>query len=103
MKFTISTGNSRKDKVWKEQTVSWDEFVKRLSQTTVTSETQEEYRKMKKYQQDNVKDVGGFVVGQLKDGRRTKASVMNRSMLTLDMDYADDAVAVAENMEMLWQ
>ena len=102
MKFTISTGNSRKDKVWKEQTVSWDEFAKRLSQTTVTSETQEEYRKMKKYQQDNVKDVGGFVAGQLKDGRRTKASVMNRSMLTLDMDYADDAVAVAENMEMLY-
>lgn len=102
MKFIISTGNSRKDKVWKEQTVSWEEFAKRLSQTTVTSETQEEYRKMKKYQQDNVKDVGGFVAGQLKDGRRTKSSVMNRTMLTLDMDYADDALAIAENMEMLY-
>jgi len=102
MKFTISTGNSRKDKVWKEQTVSWDEFAHRLSQTTVTSETGEEYRKMKKYQQDNVKDVGGFVAGKLKDGRRTKTSVMNRSMLTLDMDHADDAVAIAENMEMLY-
>ncbi len=102
MKFIISTGNSRKDRFWKEQTVSWDEFVKRLSRTTVTSETQEEYRKMKKYQQDNVKDVGGFVAGQLKDGRRTKASIINRSMLTLDMDYADDAIAIAENMEMLY-
>ena len=102
MKFTISTGNSRKDKVWKEQTVSWEEFAQRLSQTTVTSETQEEYRKMKKYQQDNVKDVGGFVAGQLKDGRRTKASVINRSMLSLDMDHADDAVVIAENMEMLY-
>lgn len=102
MKFIIFTGNSRKDKVWKEQTVSWEEFAQRLSQTTVTSETQEEYRKMKKYQQDNVKDVGGFVAGQLKDGRRTKASVMNRSMLSLDMDHADDAVAIAENMEMLY-
>lgn len=102
MKFIISTGNSRKDKVWREQTVSWEEFAKRLSQTTVTSETQEEYRKMKKYQQDNVKDVGGFVAGQLKDGRRTKSSVINRSMLSLDMDHADDAVAIAENMEMLY-
>lgn len=102
MKFIISTGNSRKDKLWKEQTVSWEDFAKRLSQTIVTNETQEEYRKMKKYQQDDVKDVGGFVAGQLKDGRRTKASVMNRSMLTLDMDYADDAIAVAENMEMLY-
>jgi len=102
MKFIISTGNSRKDKLWKEQIVSWEDFAKRLSHTIVTSETQEEYRKMKKYQQDDVKDVGGFVAGQLKDGRRNKASVINRSMLTLDMDYADDAVALAENMEMLY-
>lgn len=102
MKFTISTGNSRKDKFWKEKTVSWEEFVEKLSQTTVTSETQEEYRKMKKYQQDNVKDVGGFVAGQLKGGRRTKASVINRSMLSLDIDYADDALAIAENMEILY-
>lgn len=102
MKFIISTGNSRKDKFWKEQSVSWEEFAQRLSRTTVTSETQEEYRKMKKYQQDNVKDVGGFVAGELKDGRRTKASVINRTMLSLDMDYADDALAIAENMEMLY-
>lgn len=100
MKFVISTGNSRKDKFWKEQTVSWEEFVKRLSRTTVTSETQQEYRQMKKYQQDNMKDVGGFVAGKLKDGRRRKDSVINRSMLTLDMDYADDAEGIAENMEL---
>jgi len=102
MKFTISTGNSRKDKFFKEQSVSWEDFVKRLSRTTITSETQEEYRKMKKYQQDNVKDVGGFVAGKLKEGRRTKASVINRSMLTLDMDHGDDAVSITENFEMLY-
>lgn len=102
MNFTISIGNSRKDKVWKQKTVSWDEFVKKLSQTTVTSETQAEYRKMKKNQQDNVKDVGGFVAGELKNGRRRKENVLSRSMVTLDMDYADDAVLIAENMEMLY-
>lgn len=102
MKFIISTGNSRTDKFWKEQTVSWDEFLKRLSQTTVTTETQEEYRKMKKYQQDNVKDVGGFVGGKLKDGRRRKESVIHRSMLTLDMDHGDDAKGIAENIELLY-
>ena len=102
MKFIISTGNSRKDKYWKEQTVSWEEFFKRLSQTTVTSETQAEYRKMKKYQQDNVKDVGGFVAGKLKDGRRRKENVLNRSMLTLDMDYADDSEEIAANIELLY-
>ena len=57
---------------------------------------------MKKYQQDNVKDVGGFVAGKLKDGRRKKESILNRSMLTLDMDYADDAQEIAGSMEMLY-
>ena len=102
MKFIISTGNSRKDKYWKELTVSWEEFVDRLSRTTITSETQHEYRNMKKYQQDNVKDVGGFVAGQLKDGRRRKENVINRSMLTLDMDYADDAEDIAGSIELLY-
>lgn len=102
MKFIISIGNSRKDKFWKTQTVSWDEFKDKLSHTTVTSETQAEYRNMKKYEQDNVKDVGGFVAGELKDGRRRKENVLSRSMLTLDMDYADDAEAIAANIEMLY-
>ena len=102
MKFTISTGNSRKDKFWKQQTVAWDEFVKKLSRTTVTSETQAEYRKMKKHEQDNIKDVGGFVAGELKDGRRRKENVLSRSMLTLDMDYAEDAEALTSNIEMLY-
>ncbi|RMD03219.1 hypothetical protein D9O40_03500 [Clostridium autoethanogenum] len=102
MKFIISVGNSRKDKFWKTQHMSWDEFVEKLSHTTVTSETQEEYRKMKKFQQDNVKDVGGFVAGELKNGRRRKGNVISRSMLTLDMDYADDAEEIVANIEMLY-
>ncbi|MBC2399673.1 virulence-associated E family protein [Clostridium tetanomorphum] len=102
MNFVISTGNSRKDKLWKKQSVTWEEFTEKLSHTTVTSETQAEYRKMKKFQQDNVKDVGGFVAGELKDGRRKKENVLSRSMLTLDMDYADDAEVITSDIEMLY-
>ncbi|MDF2672438.1 MAG: hypothetical protein K0R09_703 [Clostridiales bacterium] len=102
MKFKICAGNSRKDKFWKTETVSWEDFRNKLFHTTVTSETQEEYHKMKKFQQDNVKDVGGFVAGELKDGRRRKENVLSRSMLTLDMDYADDVEAIAANIEMLY-
>ena len=50
-------------------------------------ETVEEYRKLKKGAQDNIKDVGGFVGGQLREGRRKNGMVLCRSMLTLDMDY----------------
>ena len=42
---------------------------------------------MRKGGQDSIKDVGGFVGGHLKYGRRKKGNVLSRSMLTLDMDY----------------
>jgi len=83
----IAYGNSRLDKKWKNSDVTWKEFCNRVKTTQRTTETQEEYRKMKKGGQDSIKDVGGFVGGHLKNGRRKKGNVLSRSMLTLDMDY----------------
>lgn len=84
----ISIGNSRMDRRWNLQDISLDDFVKRLSQTKRTAETVEQFKKMTKAQQDSIKDVGGFVAGELKGGRRKKDCVMSRSALTLDADYA---------------
>lgn len=84
----IATGNRRTDKKWKNREISWEDFCLKISSTLRTTETVEEYRKMKKGQQDNIKDVGGFVGGHLKEGRRRNGYVLCRSMLTLDMDYA---------------
>lgn len=84
----IATGNRRTDKRWKNREISWEDFFLKISSTLRTTETVEEYRKMKKGQQDNIKDVGGFVGGHLKEGRRRNGYVLCRSMLTLDMDYA---------------
>lgn len=83
----ISYGNSRMDKNWKNNDISWDDFLTRVGSTIRTTETVDEYRKLKKGQQDNVKDKGGFVAGHLKEGRRKKGCVLSRSMLALDMDY----------------
>lgn len=83
----IAVGNSRMDKKWKNKDISWDDFVARVKTTQRTTETVEEYRKMKKAMQDDIKDVGGFVGGHLKGGRRKKGNVLCRSILTLDMDY----------------
>lgn len=47
---------------------------------------------MRKGGQDSIKDVGGFVGGHLKDGRRKKGNVLSRSMLTLDMDYGTSTI-----------
>lgn len=38
--------------------------------------------------QDSIKNVGGFVVGALREGKRRNGSVLCRSLLTLDTDYA---------------
>lgn len=83
----IAVGNSRMDKKWKNKDISWDDFCKKVSSTITTTETVEEYRKLKKGAQDSIKDVGGFVGGQLRNGRRRNGMVACRSMLTLDMDY----------------
>lgn len=83
----ISYGNSRFETKWKNSEITWEDFKKRVSSTIRTTETIEEYRKMTKAQQANVKDKGGFVAGHLKGGRRKKNTVLCRSALALDMDY----------------
>ncbi|WP_346935663.1 virulence-associated E family protein [Clostridium sp.] len=86
--LTLAVGKSRRDKQWNNVHVTWGQLIEKLSSTVYTSETFEEYRNAPKDLQDNIKDVGGFVGGTLKDGRRTKASVTDRQLLTLDCDYA---------------
>ena len=99
MKITISVGNSRMDRRWNRVTMELNEFRDRISVTQRTAETVAQYRKHNKAAQDNIKDVGGFVMGILKDGRRRKENVVSRSGLTLDMDYAEPEIL--EQLEML--
>lgn len=90
--IAIATGASKKAKTWKNRTIAWSELVEKLSNTTRTPETVAEYKKLSKTERDNIKDVGGFVGGCLKNGRRLKANVQNRTLLTLDLDYVEGDV-----------
>ena len=83
----IATGSSAKTKKWKNKSLLWSELLKKLSTTTRTPETVADYKKLSKAERDRIKDVGGFVGGCLKEGRRLKANVQNRTLLTLDLDY----------------
>ena len=87
-RLTIAVGRSRMDKNWKNKEMMWSELVARLSETQRTSETVAEYKKLSKTEQGRIKDVGGFVGGLLKGGRRTADSVASRQVLTLDADFA---------------
>ena len=100
MKIRLSTGNSRMDKKWNLVEMELDEFRQRISQTHRTAETVEQYKKLSKAKQDGIKDVGGFVLGTLKDGRRKKDCVLTRSGLSLDMDYATPDII--EQLEMFF-
>lgn len=88
-KYAIATGLSRKTKTWKNTLVTWGELTEMLSETRRTAETQDEYKRLPKSQQDEIKDVGGFVAGHLKNGRRGTGKVECRSMITLDADFAE--------------
>jgi predicted P-loop ATPase len=86
--LTIAVGKSRKELQWKNITCTWPEFVARISKTVTTYETTREFFAMSKSDQDTIKDVGGFVGGALKDGKRKNGFVMNRCIVSLDADFA---------------
>ncbi len=84
--LTIATAGSRKSVSWKNQDITWGQLAKRLSIEQRTAETQDDYNTMRKAQKDDIKDVGGFVGGTLRNGRRKAESIIHRSLLTLDID-----------------
>lgn len=88
----VSVGNSRMDKKFNCMDMTEDDFIKKLSQTKRTAETMAQYKKMPKGKQDDIKDVGGFVLGKLKGGRRKKDCIISRSAITLDMDYGTENI-----------
>lgn len=87
--LNIAYGNSCFAKTWSNKTTTWTDLCARLATTVRTTETVEEYPKMKKADRDRAKDKGGFVGGLLKDNRRKRETVICRSMLTLDADHAE--------------
>lgn len=84
----IAVGNGRKELSWKNREWTWGQFLNKIKDTQRTPETMAEFRKASKSRQDEIKDVGGFVGGYVNGGRRNKGSVAERTMATLDIDFA---------------
>jgi len=84
--ITISHGNSRRSVNWRPQTLMLSELWEKLKIPTRGAETLAEYLAMKKGQQDDLKDVGGYVGGALSGPRRKAACVAGRDVITLDLD-----------------
>lgn len=90
--LTIATGRSRKETDWKNRQMLWSELTAKLGETTRTRETLAEYDAMTRDEQNEIKDVGGFVGGTLKGGRRTAQAAAWRQVITLDADFATAAL-----------
>ena len=82
----ISSVGSRKTAYWPAQKLYWSELVEKLRTPARGTETLSEYLKYPKSKQDELKDVGGFVAGILKDNRRKASNVLTRDIITLDLD-----------------
>ena len=84
----ISVGHNRFTKEWKLKKILWSDLLQKLAQTTRTRETHAQYQRMTKDEQGRIKDVGGFIGGVLKGGRRKSGQTAWRSLITLDADFA---------------
>ena len=85
----ICTGPSRMATEWELHELSWEGFASTLSdrmQQNCGTETHAGYIALPKAQQADLKDVGGFVGGTLRNGSRKRGCCTGRSLITLDMD-----------------
>ena len=98
-KLWIAEGANRFAPKWNNREITWSYLLGRLKNSTRTQESQAEYFKMKKADQDNIKDVGGFVGGTLKEGRRKTETVLKRYLLTFDLDNAPKDLVTTMTLE----
>lgn len=85
-KIIISVGNHRRSVNWQPQTLLLSELYERLRTPARGTETMHAYLAMKKSEQDDLKDVGGYVAGSLAGTRRKAGAVTGRDVITLDLD-----------------
>ncbi|WP_086349924.1 DNA primase family protein [Candidatus Enterococcus clewellii] len=96
--LNLSLASTKTEKRWKNRTMKWSEFLQRLQTPTITQETAADYAAMPKSRRDDIKDVGGFVGGFLKEGKRKKGNAEMRSLVTLDADSTTTDLWEAVNL-----
>lgn len=90
--YKIAVAHSRTAKIWTNKDITWEELVEKCRTPKRTGETVAQYAAMTKAEQSARKDVGGFVGGTLKEGKRKNGYVKARSMATLDIDFGNEGV-----------
>ena len=82
----VSLGASRWSTSLPTSAMKWSEFCAKLQMPVRGTETLGDFLKMTEAEQDNRKDVGGFVGGVIEGERRKVGNVRSRCLVTLDLD-----------------
>ena len=104
--LNIATGMNAGSRTWRNTKYTWSKLVEKLETGHKTNETFKEYMKATKAEQSKIKDVGGYVGGYLRNGRRKPENIVHRQVMTLDVDFAhehfwDDFILQFENAAVL--
>lgn len=92
--INIAIGKSRKSDIWINTEHSWEWLKKKLATPIRLKQSTVDFHNLTKEEQNLVKDQGGFVGGYCTNGLRKKASIRDRSLLTLDLDFCEKDIAV---------
>jgi len=87
-KIDIAVGRTAASLVWSNKKMLYSQFVDKLREPHHTNETYKEFISANKAEQGKIKDVGGYVGGYLRAGKRSPANVVHRQIATLDIDFA---------------
>lgn len=84
--LTVYTTNTRRANVYQSAPQDIGQFFERLHSSQAIPFDHDAYKALPKSQQDDLKDVGGFVLGELRGGRRKAGAVLSRCAAVLDAD-----------------
>lgn len=84
--LTIYTARSRTDRILQAEPMDVRGLFDRLKGSRTIPMTHDAYVALAKNQQDDLKDVGAFIAGELKNGRRRRDCILSRNAAVLDAD-----------------
>ena len=84
--LTVYTTNTRRANVYQSAPQDIGQFFERLRSSQAIPLDHDAYMALPKGQQDDLKDVGGYVLGELRGGRRKAGAVLSRCAAVLDAD-----------------
>ena len=88
--LNVYTTAGRNAKVYKSAPMNLQELFDRLKVSQPIPSTITAYKALPKAEQDDLKDIGGYVLGELRNGRRKAGAVLSRSAAVLDADNIPD-------------